>query len=193
MAFRVTPYIHFTYTHKKSGSLLTVFRFFTYKKAGLHCCCSAFRGPGIAFNSEQATPKPTPICTYMHTPQTSVYNKDIHIPRTSKCCNVLELFRIFQVPKCQEHSAIDAFIMSCNYPPERHNPKAWANYECKGNENFANVQIFLKKVYGFKFIVKEFTRKGYVKPPKKRHEHFQGPRGLIDKEAFSRMRMRCMI
>jgi len=35
------------------------------KKAGLHCCCSASLGSGIAFNSEQATPKPTPIC--MHT------------------------------------------------------------------------------------------------------------------------------
>ena len=25
----------------------------------------------------------------------------------------------------------DAFIMSATIPPERHNPKAWANYECK--------------------------------------------------------------
>ena len=37
------------------------------KKAGLHCCCSAFRGSRIAFCSEQATPKPALICTHAHT------------------------------------------------------------------------------------------------------------------------------
>ena len=36
----------------------------------------------------------------------------------------------------QAHSAYDAFIMSCNCPPERHNPKAWANYGCKDSELF---------------------------------------------------------
>ena len=46
---------------------------------------------------------------------------------------------------------------------------------CKGNEKFANVQIFLKKVYGLKFIVKEFTRKGYVKPPKNATSIFRTP------------------
>ena len=44
--------------------VLHLSRLMVYKKAGLHCCCSASLGSGIAFNSEQATPKPTPICTY---------------------------------------------------------------------------------------------------------------------------------
>jgi len=104
-----------------------------------------------------------------------VYNKDIHIPRTSKCCNVLELFRIFQVPKCQEHSAIDAFIMSCNYPPERHNPKAWANYGCKDTTKFADVQENSEKIaifwimdahegYGTAFRLLEMGQYSYGTP-----------------------------
>ena len=51
------------------------------KKAGLHCCCSAIRGPGIAFSPEQATPKPTPICTIMHTPCPWCAQIWIYIPR----------------------------------------------------------------------------------------------------------------
>ena len=43
----------------------------------------------------------------------------------------LGCFRIFQVPNSQEQSANDAFIMSATTPPERHNPKAWANYAAK--------------------------------------------------------------
>ena len=30
--------------------------------------------------------------------------------------------------------------MSATTPPKRHNPKAWANYGCKGTTKFANVQ-----------------------------------------------------
>ena len=40
-----------------------------------------------------------------HTHLTVRMEIDIHIPRTSKCCNVLELFRIFQVPDSQAQSA----------------------------------------------------------------------------------------
>jgi hypothetical protein len=37
---------------------------------------------------------------------------DIHIPRTSKCCNVLDVVRICEIPDSQAQSAYDAFIMS---------------------------------------------------------------------------------
>ncbi|MBR5824077.1 MAG: hypothetical protein IKY67_08055 [Paludibacteraceae bacterium] len=59
---------------------------------------------------------------------------DIHIPRTSKCCNVLDVVRICEIPDSQAQSVFDAFIMSATTPPERHNPKAWANYGCKGSD-----------------------------------------------------------
>ena len=45
-------------------------------------------------------------------------------------------FRICEIPCSQAQSANDAFIMSATTPPERHNPKAWANYGCKGSELF---------------------------------------------------------
>ena len=35
--------------------------------------------------------------------------------------------------------------MSATTPPERHNPKAWANYGCKGTTKFADVQILSRK------------------------------------------------
>ena len=54
------------------------------KKAGLHCCCSAFRGSRIAFCSEQATPKPTPICTHAHTPIYGVYRYGYTYPEDIK-------------------------------------------------------------------------------------------------------------
>ena len=118
------------------------------KKAGLHCCCSAFRGSGIAFVSEQATPKPTPICTHTRAPSWHVWWLRIHIPRTSKCCNVLDTceFTRFRNAKhkarWKPHKTSfieDPFwrlIMSAITPPKRHNPKAWANYGCKGSELF---------------------------------------------------------
>ena len=34
----------------------------------------------------------------------------------------------------------DAFIMSATIPPERHNPKAWANYGCKDTIIFGEMQ-----------------------------------------------------
>ena len=54
------------------------------KKAGLHYCCSACQGSGIAFLSEQTTLKPTPyVCVYAHAH---------HIIHTNghPCCNVLD-------------------------------------------------------------------------------------------------------
>ena len=76
----------------------------------------------------------------------------IHIPRTSKCCNVLDTceFTRFRNAKhkarWKPHKMSftgDPFwrlIMSATTPPKRHNPKAWANYECKVSEKFAIVQ-----------------------------------------------------
>ena len=53
--------------HNKSGTLVVFPHFVNNKKAGLHCCCSASQGSRIAYYSEQATPKPTPICTTEYT------------------------------------------------------------------------------------------------------------------------------
>ena len=61
----------------------TIFKLNT-KKAGLHCCCSAIRGPGIAFSPEQATPKPTPICTITCTPNYGVYGYGYTYPEDIK-------------------------------------------------------------------------------------------------------------
>ena len=47
---------------------------------------------------------------------------DIHIPRTSKCCNVLDVVRICEIPDSQTQARNDAFIMSATTPPERHDP-----------------------------------------------------------------------
>ena len=51
-----------------------------YKKAGLHCCCSAFRGSGIALVSEQATPSPRRY-VQPHTPIYDVARIRIYISR----------------------------------------------------------------------------------------------------------------
>ena len=66
---------------------------------------------------------------------------DIHTPRTSKCCNVLDVMRICEIPDSQAQSVFDAFIMSCNCPPYRHNPKAWTHYGCKGTNLFRIEQM----------------------------------------------------
>ena len=59
---------------QKSGTFGSIPAFcISTKKRDLHCCCSASLGSGIALNSEQATPKPTPICTITHTPIYSVH------------------------------------------------------------------------------------------------------------------------
>jgi hypothetical protein len=36
--------------------------------------------------------------------------------------------------------------MSATTPPKRHNPKAWANYGCKGSEKFADMQENSEKI-----------------------------------------------
>ena len=87
-------------THKKSGSLLTMFRFCTYKKSGTALLLFRFTGSGIAIVSEQATPKPTPICTHTHPHALfRCTDIDIHIPRTSKCCNVLDTYEFTRFVK----------------------------------------------------------------------------------------------
>ena len=84
------------------------------KKAGLHCCCSAIRGSGIAFDSEQATPKPTPICTITHTPTYSVHGYGYTYPEDIKMLQCVGINEIYQISNSQAQSAYDAFIMSCN-------------------------------------------------------------------------------
>jgi hypothetical protein len=37
--------------------------------------------------------------------------------------------------------------MYATIPPERHNPKAWANYGCKGTIKFADLQILRGKSF----------------------------------------------
>ena len=60
-----------------------------YKKAGLHCCCSASQGPGIAYhlNKQHRSPRRY-VRSRTHLP-TVCTDMCIHTPRTSKCCNVL--------------------------------------------------------------------------------------------------------
>ena len=79
---------------QKSGHLLIVLRFHTnarhlYKKSGTALLLFRYTGSGIAFhlNKQHRSPRRyvrtrTPICFRC----TEI---DIHIPRTSKCCNVL--------------------------------------------------------------------------------------------------------
>ena len=126
--------------HKKSGTALLLFR---------------FTGSGIAFVLEQATPKPTPICTITHTPIYGVHGYGYTYPEDIKCRNVLSTFEFTRFVK-PKHSAyetphkftkfigdpvFDAFIMSCNRPPYRHNPKAWTHYGCKGTNLFRIEQM----------------------------------------------------
>ena len=62
---------------------------YIYKKAGLHCCCSASQGPGIAYHLNKQHRSPRRYVrsrTHLPTVCTDMY---IHTPRTSKCCNVL--------------------------------------------------------------------------------------------------------
>ena len=47
---------------------------------------------------------------------------------------------IYQISNSQAQSVFDAFIMSATTPPERHNPKAWANYGCKDTIIFGEKQ-----------------------------------------------------
>ena len=112
------------------------------KKAGLHCCCSASQGSRIAYCSEQATPKPTPICTITHTPIYGVHGYGYTYPEDIKMLQclgtILEFARFWEA----KHKRIWRLIMSATTPPERHNPKAWANYGCKDTTKFADVQIF---------------------------------------------------
>ena len=70
---------------------------------------------------------------------------DIHIPRTSKCCVVLDVreFTRFQVAK---HKALMTPYYVRNFPPNRHNPKAWAYYGCKGSDIFSYIQIWGRKI-----------------------------------------------
>ena len=85
---------------------------YIYKKAGLHCCCSASQGPGIAYHLNKQHRSPRRYVrsrTHLPTVCTDMY---IHTPRTSKCCNVLGEREICEIPISQAQSVFDAFIMS---------------------------------------------------------------------------------
>ena len=59
------------------------------KKAGLHCCCSAIRGSRIALSIRTSnTEAHADMYVHIHIFMMCM-EIDIHIPRTSKCCNVL--------------------------------------------------------------------------------------------------------
>ena len=77
--------------------------------------------------------------TYTHAPLARVIIKDTY-PEDIKmlqCVGAIEFSR-FRIAK--NKAPFNAFIMSGNYPPERHNPKAWANYECKDTIIFGEMQ-----------------------------------------------------
>ena len=88
---------------------------------------------------------------------------DIHIPRTSQCCTALESkkFTRFRIAK---NKALLTPFMSCNCPPERHNPKAWTHYGCKGNTFFrtdqrnAKKKLFLQDRGVFFFVIAQKNR-----------------------------------
>ena len=97
--------------YKKRISAI-VFRFYLdTKKAGLHCCCSAFRGSGIALVSEQATPSPRRY-VQPHTPIYDVHGYEYTYPEDIKMLQCVGYLWIYQIPKCQAQSVFDAFIMS---------------------------------------------------------------------------------
>ena len=62
---------------------------YIYKKAGLHCCCSASQGPGIAYHLNKQHRSPRRYVRIRTCLTIACTDMDIHIPRTSKCCNVL--------------------------------------------------------------------------------------------------------
>ena len=97
----------------------------------------------LTLNKQHRSPRRyVRICTHLK----QVCTTRIYISRghqnAAMSWSYLEFSR-FQIAK--SIARFNAFIMSCNYPPERHNPKAWANYGCKGTTKFASVQIFKGK------------------------------------------------
>ena len=64
--------------------------------------------------------------------------------------------------------------MSATTPPERHNPKAWANYGCKDTIIFGEMQE--KSHFGAIFLVDGgILAGGSSKRTPKRHERFGDP------------------
>ena len=78
---------------------------------------------------------------------TSVYCENIHIPRTSKCCNVLDTFEFtrFQIAK---HKAYLTPLLGLQPPhPKDIIPRRGLNYGCKGTIIFAYLQILSRKSF----------------------------------------------
>ena len=83
------------YRHKKSGHLLTVFRFlYIHKKSGTALLLFRLTRLWYCPCIRTSNTEPTPICMHTYTRIYSVYCKNIHIPRTSKCCNVLDALNL---------------------------------------------------------------------------------------------------
>ena len=121
----------FSIKDKKRISAI-VFRFYlNTKKAGLHCCCSANWGSRIAFCSEQATPSPRRYVRIRTRTVIACTEMDIHIPRTSKCCNVLEQIWICEIPISQNKALMTPLLCLVIAHPQRHTPKAWTGLRRK--------------------------------------------------------------
>ena len=90
----------------------------TQKKRDCTVAVPLLEAFALPYNSEQATPKPTPICTNTHMPNYSMYGYGYTYPEDIKmlqCVGVI--IESCEVPSSQAQSAYDAFIMSCNCPP----------------------------------------------------------------------------
>ena len=126
---------------QKSGHLLTVFRFCTYtKKAGLHCCCSALQALELPFhlNKQHRSPR---RYVRTHTHPYGAYGDGYTYPEDIKMLQCLGMILwICEILRSQAQSAFWRLIMSATTPPERHNPKAWANYGCKDTIIFGEMQ-----------------------------------------------------
>ena len=87
--------------YKKNGHLITGVRIYKYTycilKSGTALLLFRLTGSGIAIGSEQATPKPTPICTNTHMPNYSMYEYEYTYPEDIKMLQCLGTKRIYQI------------------------------------------------------------------------------------------------
>ena len=117
------------------------------KKAGLHCCCSAIRGSRIALSIRTSnTEAHADMYAHIHI-LTMCMEIDIHIPRTSKCCNVLNTNLKLARFRIAKHIALLTPLL-CLQPPHPKDiiPRRGLNYGCKGSELFWIEQMFEEKV-----------------------------------------------
>jgi hypothetical protein len=79
------------------------------KKAGLHCCCSAFRGSGIAFAPNKQHRAHADM--YEYTLPYEVACTWIYISRGHQYAALPWCFkRIYQIPKCQVKAYMTPYI-----------------------------------------------------------------------------------